>query len=161
MEKIPNVFLAIPDYLCFGCSPSNKHGLRLEFYAMDDGTCFTEVNPGNIFSGFPGMCHGGIASTVLDELAFWTVFNEYRRFGVTGRLALKYKRPTPVNQPLIASAKVVAKRGRLVTVESSLRLKSGEIETVSGEVVYCIVDRDGWESVTGTSVHPSISQYFD
>ncbi len=160
MEKIPNVFLQIPNYRCFGCSPVNEHGLRLEFFALPNGDCVTELIPGHCFSGFPGLCHGGIASSVLDELAFWTLFNAYKRFGVTARLELKYKLPTPADKHLVATGSVLERKGDIVTLNTRLTVGDTGIETVSGKVVYYIVDKSSWEKVTGSPVHPSIEQYF-
>ncbi|GAA2985971.1 PaaI family thioesterase [Actinokineospora diospyrosa] len=57
----------LPDYSCFGCSPSNEHGLRLNFTHAGDGIeCVLRVD--RTFESYPGVVHGGIATTVCDEI---------------------------------------------------------------------------------------------
>ncbi|GAA3028374.1 hotdog domain-containing protein [Actinokineospora globicatena] len=57
----------LPDYRCFGCSPSNEHGLRLNFTHSGDGIeCVLRVD--RTFESYPGVVHGGIATTVCDEI---------------------------------------------------------------------------------------------
>ncbi|WP_026426080.1 PaaI family thioesterase [Actinokineospora inagensis] len=57
----------LPDYRCFGCSPSNEHGLRLEFTHAGEGIeCVLRVD--RTFESYPGVVHGGIATTVCDEI---------------------------------------------------------------------------------------------
>ncbi len=158
MEKIPNVFLKVPDYNCFGCSPDNEQGLRLEFFAREDGVCVTEFVPSRTFSGFPGICHGGIAATVLDELAFWTVFHSLRRFALTAKMELKFRLPVPVDEKVTAEMKVKGKRGNIVMLEGVLKRGDGRAAVV-GELAYYLVDAAGWRRATGSAVHESIEEY--
>jgi acyl-coenzyme A thioesterase PaaI-like protein len=56
----------LPDYRCFGCSPSNDRGLRLQFTHTADGIeCTFELD--RTFESYPGVVHGGMSSTVCDE----------------------------------------------------------------------------------------------
>ncbi|GAB4157450.1 MAG: PaaI family thioesterase [Planctomycetota bacterium] len=160
-KTIPNVFNTIPGYCCFGCSPDNDIGLRLAFFAEEDGTCWTEYAPKELHSGFPGILHGGIASTVLDELAFWAVFNATGRFGLTARLNLKYRSAVPVGARLRAEGMMLSRKGKICTL--SVRLVDPESKEVyvEGDSTYIIVDRATWERVTGSPVHSSIQQYFE
>jgi acyl-coenzyme A thioesterase PaaI-like protein len=159
-KAIPNVFIAIPGYRCFGCSPDNEIGLRLRFFAEEDGTCWTEYEPRVLHSGFPGILHGGIASTVLDELAFWTVFNASNRFGLTGRLNLKYKAAVPVGSKLRAECSVISGKGRIYQLALQLVHPVTREVYVEGDSTYILVDRTAWERVTGSPIHESVARYF-
>jgi acyl-coenzyme A thioesterase PaaI-like protein len=56
----------LPDYRCFGCSPSNDRGLRLQFAHTDGGIeCAFELD--RTFESYPGVVHGGMSSTICDE----------------------------------------------------------------------------------------------
>lgn len=57
----------LPGYQCFGCSPSNEQGLRLTFTRNGDGI-ETRLLFGRAFESYPGVVHGGIATTVCDEI---------------------------------------------------------------------------------------------
>jgi acyl-coenzyme A thioesterase PaaI-like protein len=52
---------------CFGCSQTNSVGLRLTFHVVDDAlqTTFTLDQR---YESYPGVVHGGIITTVADEV---------------------------------------------------------------------------------------------
>lgn len=57
----------LPDYQCFGCSPANEHGLRLRFTRTEDGIeCALRFD--RKFESYPGVVHGGMSTTVCDEI---------------------------------------------------------------------------------------------
>ncbi len=141
-------------------SPANRIGLHLHFFAEDDGSCTTEVSPGELLSGFPGILHGGIASTILDELAFWTVFMNTGRFGLTARLAVKYREAVPVGRKLKATCRTTGVKGKVVTLTGVLCDSEDGREYVTADATYIIVDRSTWQSVTGAPVHDSIASFF-
>jgi acyl-coenzyme A thioesterase PaaI-like protein len=65
-EVIEVPWRVLPDYRCFGCSPSNDRGLQLQFTRTDDGIeCTFELD--RTFESYPGVVHGGISGTVCDE----------------------------------------------------------------------------------------------
>jgi len=67
------------------------------------------------YEGPSGHVHGGIVAGMLDELLGATVSQlTPGRPGVTGRLNLRYKRPTPLHVPLELRAWVTEDRGRVV-----------------------------------------------
>lgn len=52
---------------CFGCAPGNSSGLALDMHRLEDGLVSTFRLPRR-FESYPGVIHGGIVSTVLDEV---------------------------------------------------------------------------------------------
>src|SRR5665648_1301951 len=75
MRKINNIHLNDdPEiYQCFGCSPYNDFGLHLEFW--DDGDELVSYwKPRPVLQSYPKVVHGGIQSTLLDEIAGWVVY---------------------------------------------------------------------------------------
>jgi acyl-coenzyme A thioesterase PaaI-like protein len=70
--------------------------------------------------GGPGIAHGGIVGAALDEacglLATW-----HRFPAVTARIAIRYRRPAPINRELQVTATVEADRGRRIEVSAELR----------------------------------------
>lgn len=53
-----------------------------------------------IYEGPPGCVHGGFLAGLFDELMGATQANVGPRAGVTGRLTVRYRRPTPIGQRL-------------------------------------------------------------
>jgi acyl-coenzyme A thioesterase PaaI-like protein len=79
-----------------------------------------EVTFGVQHQGAPGIAHGGIVGAALDEacglLATWHRFPT-----VTARIAIRYRRPAPINRPLRISSRVTAERGRRIEIAATLR----------------------------------------
>lgn len=55
------------DHNCFGCSPRNAAGLRLEFEPVADGVRSSFLL-GKQYESYPGIVHGGIVSAICDEV---------------------------------------------------------------------------------------------
>ena len=101
---------------CFGCSHSNPLGLHLTFRRRGDVIATRYTIPDQ-FHGAPGVAHGGIVATLLDEVSCAAVFFVGNRHVVTGELTVRYERPCPVERPLDVSARVVGEHPRYLVVE--------------------------------------------
>ena len=67
MKKIINPWRNHEGYNCFGCSPNNPIGLHLEFY--EDGDYIVSTwHPEHNYQGWVDTMHGGILSTLIDEV---------------------------------------------------------------------------------------------
>ena len=90
MRKIKNHWVHKEGYDCFGCSPDNPLGVKMEFYEDgDDIVCFWK--PQAHYQGWIDTLHGGIQATLIDECASWVVFRKLQTSGVTNRLEVKYR----------------------------------------------------------------------
>lgn len=103
---------------CFACGSLNTHGLRLVLHAGGD-RCWTEVTLDRRFEGWEGIAHGGILCTILDEVMAWALV-DHDLWGVTARMAVEFKRPVSIGQPISGEGRVVAVRRRLVDAEGLL-----------------------------------------
>ena len=106
------------DHYCFGCGRLNPFGLKLTFYRSQDGV-LAPFTPEQCHEGYTGVVHGGIVTTVLDEVMAWALYAQ-EIWAVTGDLRVRFRRPVPVGTPTTASANVVALRSRTVEVAASL-----------------------------------------
>lgn len=71
--------------------------------------------------GAPGLAHGGVLSSALDEILGslnWLLAGP----AVTGRLECDFRRPVPVGSDLVVSAEVVGVKGRRVYTRATGRL---------------------------------------
>ncbi|HBT46873.1 MAG TPA: thioesterase [Peptococcaceae bacterium] len=117
---------AVQRHLCFGCSPDNPLGLHLEFFAREDGCVGTRFTPGVFHQGYPGILHGGLVTTILDEL----MANHLARMGywaVTARLEVRFRKPLPIGQELTFFSRLVKKRPPLFQLEAWAELPTGEV----------------------------------
>ena len=105
---------------CFGCSASNPIGLRLRF-RRDGDVVSTRHTIADHFHGAPGIAHGGIVATLLDEASCAAVFFVHDRFVVTGELTVRYLKPCPVGKPLVFSARATGAHPRYAVVEGEVR----------------------------------------
>jgi acyl-coenzyme A thioesterase PaaI-like protein len=99
----------------------------------------SEVTFGVHHQGGPGLAHGGIVGAALDEacglLATWHRFPT-----VTARIAIRFRRPAPINRALRISSRVTAERGRRIEISAALR--DGEDLLAEAEGVFLHVPLD-------------------
>lgn len=126
-KKIINPYEDLEGYNCFGCSPKNELGLRMEFVEEEDlVTCTWE--PEAHFAGYKRVLHGGIQATLLDEIASWCVQVKLKTAGVTANLDLRYKKPLFVDEgALTLKARIEKVERRIAHVHTELLNPAGEV----------------------------------
>jgi acyl-coenzyme A thioesterase PaaI-like protein len=70
--------------------------------------------------GWPGIVHGGLVFTLLDEAVAWALTVEGLR-GVTARAEARFRQPVNVGVRLIVSGRIVEQSRRLIKARSELR----------------------------------------
>ena len=69
-----------PAHECFVCGPDNPIGLHLVF-RLEDGACVSEFTPGPNHVGYPGVVHGGMIYSALDDvMANWLYLRGARAY---------------------------------------------------------------------------------
>ena len=112
---------------CFACGELNEHGLKLILHTDESG-CRTEVTLDPRFQGWEGVAHGGILSTILDEVMAWSVIGQ-GTWGVTARMSVDFHRAVPVGRAIRATGTVSEANRRLFRT-------SGRIEdAATGELL--------------------------
>ena len=110
---------------CFACGTLNAHGLHLALHA-GDGRCWVDTVLDDRFEGWDGIAHGGIISTILDEVMAWAVI-EHDLWGVTARMTVEFKRPVPIGRPIRGEGRVTSVRRRVVETEGELTDGEGNV----------------------------------
>jgi uncharacterized protein (TIGR00369 family) len=101
--------------MCFVCGVENPIGLHLDIW-MDDEQVWTDFTPGQQHQGWPGVLHGGIQATLLDEIMGRVAFLRHQ-WMVTVKMEMAYRKPVPLGQPLKITARAEQWRsGRMVAV---------------------------------------------
>lgn len=123
------------DHYCFGCGRENPHGLKLTFFEASDGGVWAPWTPVRENEGFTGIAHGGIITTVLDEVMGWAVYHR-KIWAVTGTLNVRFRKPVVIGVPARASARIVAEHGRKIEVTADLRNESGDVVLADAQAVF-------------------------
>ena len=113
---------------CFVCGVENRVGLKLSFFARNETEVEAEYVIDDQYQGYPGIAHGGILATIMDELAGRSaMIGEEQPFRVTAKLEARYRKPVPTNQPLKLKGRLVEKRGRIAVTRAEIWLPDGSL----------------------------------
>jgi acyl-coenzyme A thioesterase PaaI-like protein len=120
--------------LCFGCGQANLFGLQLEVEPRDDGSVAGRFFVKQDHQGPPGVAHGGILATALDEAMALLVHHEGIHALTTG-LEVRLRAPAPVGTFVDVTAEIEARDGRRLELVAIARNDSREIATARGTFV--------------------------
>jgi acyl-coenzyme A thioesterase PaaI-like protein len=112
---------------CFACGTLNAGGLRLALH-VDGARCWTSLAIPKRFQGWNEIAHGGIVTTILDEVLAWSLV-DHDNWGLTARLTVDFKRPVPLDQPILAEGWVTDTRRRIITTAGRI------VDPATGEVL--------------------------
>ena len=117
-EHLKEVFSR--DAHCFGCSQKNPHGLKMKFYT-DETTLYSWLSVPPHLCGWEGIVHGGVLSTMLDEIMGWSAIYTLRRITMTKTMTIDYLKPVYIEDKLRVEGKIIKKVSeREVIVEGKL-----------------------------------------
>lgn len=118
---------ALEAHNCFGCGSLNAHGLRLQFYELPgEAGVWAPFTPTAAFEGYGGMIHGGIVSTLLDEVMAWSLYRT-GTWAVTATMSTRFRQPVEVGSPVHLVGMPVQNRGRLIDVRGEVRRASDDV----------------------------------
>ena len=133
MKKIINPWRNYKEYNCFGCCPDNPIGLHMEFY--EDGDYIVSTwKPQHNYQGWVDTMHGGILSTLIDEVCGWVVTRKLQTSGYTVQLNVKFRKAVPTSEPELTIRAKVAKQVRKTN-------SKGEICN-EGEAIYFLMNQE-------------------
>jgi acyl-coenzyme A thioesterase PaaI-like protein len=125
--------------LCFGCGQANLFGLQLEMEPDEGGGLAGRFFVKQDHQGPPGVGHGGIVATALDEAMALAVHAEGVR-ALTQRLEVELLRPARVGSFVSLSAQIAERSSdRLVVTARAEGDEGGVIATATGH--FTVVDR--------------------
>jgi acyl-coenzyme A thioesterase PaaI-like protein len=104
-------------------------GFQRIFYNKESGEIVTVIWFGGAIAGWPGVTHGGVTATIMDEILGRCAIRQFpAQTGVTANLELNYLKPVVTNSFYVV---------RAVPQEGFTERKgwvSGRLETVDGRV---------------------------
>ena len=96
---------------CFGCSPINASGLQMKFYTRDSAVISRLTVPAHL-CGWDRLVHGGVISTILDEIMSWTGIYMLKQITMTKSMTVDFIKPVYINSELKIEGNVLEKTGK-------------------------------------------------
>jgi acyl-coenzyme A thioesterase PaaI-like protein len=116
---------------CFVCGLQNPVGLKIVFEQDPvQGQVRAEVTLPETYRSYPGVVHGGIVATILDETSGRALIvhtGDEKTFFATARLEVRYRLPVPTETPLVAVGWVERATENRAKVKGELRLADGTV----------------------------------
>jgi uncharacterized protein (TIGR00369 family) len=110
------------DNSCFCCGAENERGLHLAITYPVKGEAETELVVPDWFSGWRNMTHGGLLSTILDEIMAHACIGigGASESAVTAEMTVRFLKPVQTGSRVRAIGKVSEMKGRIVRTEGRL-----------------------------------------
>ncbi len=99
---------------------------------------------GSAYEGPPGCVHGGFLAAAFDEV-LGLVQALTGQPGMTARLEVRYRMPTPLHVPLHFEAQVLAVQGRKITTRATCH--AGEGLTAEADGLFVTVDQEKFRTL--------------
>ncbi len=93
LRELPNS----RNHNCFGCSPANPSGLQMKFLT-DGEAVYSQLEVPEHLCGWSNIVHGGVLTTILDEIMSWSAIHLLKRIALTRTLTVEFLKPVPVGR---------------------------------------------------------------
>jgi len=119
---------------CFVCGDKNESGLKARFF-YDGEQAVTEVVALEQFEGYRGIYHGGVITTLLDEVMIKAILAQ-DKYVVTAELTVRFRRPARTGDKIRLVGRVIKSKGRVFFTEGKATNEEGQVlVTATGRYV--------------------------
>jgi acyl-coenzyme A thioesterase PaaI-like protein len=113
---------------CFACGDANPIGMHLDDIRREGDQVLATLHPRPEFQSYPGVLHGGLSATALDEVMGWSAILLAGIWAATATMEVRYRAQIPVDRPLPLVAGISAGAGgRRVRAWARLLLPDGRV----------------------------------
>lgn len=117
---------AIPNYpYCFVCGDKNKIGLKVAFF-YENGKTKAQYTPTREFEGYKDILHGGILSSLLDEVMIYSIIAQ-GIITVTVQMEVKFKKSAKIGETLFLEGQITEDKGKILFSEGKIFKQDGTI----------------------------------
>lgn len=109
---------------CFVCGDKNEIGLQARFF-FDGQKAVCDITADEMYAGYKSIFHGGITSTLLDEVMIKSLLAEGLHV-VTAEMTVKFKMPVYSGDKLHFEGWKTAQKGPLFLTAGKATNKNGE-----------------------------------
>lgn len=110
------------DHMCFACGPANAAGLHMQLYADSESVVSRLVVPDHL-RGWSDLVHGGVISTILDEIMSWGAIHLLQKIILTKSMTVEFIKPVRIGQSLRAVSRIVENERNQAGMEGRLYLE--------------------------------------
>jgi uncharacterized protein (TIGR00369 family) len=118
---------------CFVCGDKNPIGLNVPFY-VDGNEVVAEYIAGRNFEGYKDVLHGGILSSLLDEVMIRAVL-ALDIYCVTSEIRVKFRKMVKTGDKLSLKGRLLEDKGRILTAEGKITNQKDEV-VAEGEATF-------------------------
>ena len=117
----------LPTYKgCYVCGQAHPRGLRIRFFVGTDGQVHAQFRPDDTQTSYDGIVHGGVISTLLDEILGWPIALQTGCMSFTAELTVRFLKPLRAGHTYSATARPGTNRGRYWEGEGDICDRDGE-----------------------------------
>lgn len=129
--------------MCMVCGLNNEHSLRAHFFETEQGWVVCKMRIGDIHQSYPDRVHGGMVTTLLDEImGRANMVENPDDFSVTAQLNTQFLLPVPLNEDFYLLAKITRNTRLLYEASAELILSNGNIAAeAQGKYVKMTLDK--------------------
>ena len=121
---------------CFVCGQDNPVGLKLDFfYDEEKQLAWTEYQAEKQYQGYHDIVHGGIISSLLDEVMVKAIMSE-GILAVTIKLTIEFKQPARIGEKIRAEGWVTRRPGKGFLTEGRLVAEDGRLIATGNGIYY-------------------------
>lgn len=116
---------SLTETACFACGHDNPSGLQIPYRYTNPGNVTAEWRPERQFTGFDGVIHGGIVTTVLDEAMAKSIVSTQTK-ALTCEIKVRFRHSVHPGDDLVVRGWMVERKRRLIKAEACLCDGCGE-----------------------------------
>ncbi len=121
------------NHYCFGCSPLNPSGLQMRFHT-DGKALFSWVTVPAHLCGWQDLVHGGVITTMLDEVMGWSTIYLLKCFPLTKSISVDFLKPVYAGKEIRVEGRLSSVRERESVMEALLYDREGNLCSRAGGV---------------------------
>lgn len=125
---------------CFVCGPYNPVGLKLDF-VFNGQTITTEFIPRKVHQGYMNIVHGGIISTLLDEVMVKLAI-EKGMPAVTAQMDIRLRKAVAVGDRITFMAEIRESTRKLIIAYAKAETDQGIVADATGKLIRIELERD-------------------
>jgi acyl-coenzyme A thioesterase PaaI-like protein len=116
---------------CFACGEDNPIGMHLDDIRREGDEVRATLRPRREYQSYPGMLHGGLSTTALDEVMGYAAILLAGIWSATATMEVRFRAPVPYDQTLELVAGITDTRSRRVRAWARLLLPDGTVAVSS------------------------------
>jgi acyl-coenzyme A thioesterase PaaI-like protein len=120
-----------PRFRCFGCSPRNPIGLALDLRRLPGGEIAAATTFSEDYASYPGIVHGGIVSTLVDEVMGNMLAVGWGMLAFSVTLRTRMLLPLRVGEPYLTTARITGSGHGVVRTEADITSADGEVHVMA------------------------------